>query len=114
MVVVVHITRRRPCGKYTTPHPAKKDLDKKWLPKQKTIQNFNIDALGFKNKKWKSSNAGNRSYQLTHAGWPANQGQIGRHLLADNSYFLRGRVFISCFSEPLGINIEILNGLLLW
>ena len=25
-------------------HPAKIDLDKKWLPKQKTIQNFNIDA----------------------------------------------------------------------
>ena len=30
-----------------------------------------------KNKKWKSSQAGNRSYQLTHAGWPTNQGQIG-------------------------------------
>ena len=29
-------------------HPAKIDLDKKWLPKQKTIQNFNIDALGFR------------------------------------------------------------------
>ena len=28
-------------------HPAKTDLNKKWLPKQKTIQNFNIDALGF-------------------------------------------------------------------
>ena len=28
--------------------PTKIDLDKKWLPKQKTIQNFNIDALGFK------------------------------------------------------------------
>ena len=51
MVVVVHITRRRPCGKYTTPHPAKKDLDKKWLPKQKTIQNFNIDTQGFRKTK---------------------------------------------------------------
>ena len=30
------------------PHPAKIDLDEKWLPKQKTIQNFNIDALGFR------------------------------------------------------------------
>ena len=29
-------------------HPAKIDLDKKWLPKQKTIQNFNIDAQGFR------------------------------------------------------------------
>ena len=29
-------------------HPAKIDLNKKWLPKQKTIKNFNIDALGFR------------------------------------------------------------------
>ena len=29
-------------------HPAKMDLNKKWLPKQKTIQNFNIDAQGFR------------------------------------------------------------------
>ena len=29
-------------------HPAKIDLNKKWLPKQKTIQNFNIDAQGFR------------------------------------------------------------------
>ena len=28
--------------------PAKIDLNKKWLPKQKTIQNFNIDAQGFR------------------------------------------------------------------
>jgi len=27
-------------------HPTKIDLNKKWLPKQKTIQNFNIDAQG--------------------------------------------------------------------
>ena len=31
-----------------TAHPAKKDLNKKLIPKQKTILNFNIDALGFK------------------------------------------------------------------
>ena len=31
------------------------DLDKKWLPKQKTIQNFNIDALGF--RKTRNENA---------------------------------------------------------
>ena len=29
-------------------HPAKIDTNKKWLPKQKTIQNFNIDAQGFR------------------------------------------------------------------
>ena len=29
-------------------HPSKIDLNKKWLPKQKTIQNFNIDAQGFR------------------------------------------------------------------
>ena len=56
---------------------------------------------------------GNRSYQLTGAGQSAHGWQLGRHWLAGNSYFLRGRIFISCFSEPLGINIEILNGLLL-
>ena len=29
-------------------HPAKIDLNKKWLPKQKTIQNFDIDTQGFR------------------------------------------------------------------
>ena len=29
-------------------YPAKIDLNKKWLPKQKTIQNFNVDAQGFR------------------------------------------------------------------
>ena len=29
-----------------TSNPAKIDLSKKWLPKQKPIQNFNIDAKG--------------------------------------------------------------------
>ena len=29
-------------------HPAKIELNKKWLPKQKTIQNMNIDAQGFR------------------------------------------------------------------
>ena len=28
--------------------PTKIDLNKKWLPKQKTIQNFNIDAQEFR------------------------------------------------------------------
>ena len=30
------------------PHPAKIDLNKKWLQKQMTIQNFNIDAQGLR------------------------------------------------------------------
>ena len=29
-------------------HPAKIDLNKKWLVRQKTIQYFNIDAQGFR------------------------------------------------------------------
>ena len=29
-------------------HCAKIDLNKKWLPKKKTVQNFNIDAKGFR------------------------------------------------------------------
>ena len=32
----------------STAHPVKIDLDKKLLPKQKTIQTFNIDAQGFR------------------------------------------------------------------
>ena len=56
---------------------------------------------------------GNRSYQLTGAGQAAHGWQTGQHWLAGNSYFPRGRIFISSFSEPLGINIEGLNSLLL-
>ena len=53
--------------------PAKLDLDKKSFPKQKNIQNFTIDAQGFrKKKKWKSSHMGNGSYQLTSAGRSAH------------------------------------------
>ena len=33
---------------FELPPPAKIDLSKKWLPKQKTIQNFNIDAQGIR------------------------------------------------------------------
>ena len=49
---------------------------------------------------------GNRSYQLISAGQSANHGQICGHWLAGNSYFPCGRIFISCFSELLGINID--------
>ena len=55
----------------------------------------------------------NRSYQLTSSGQAADGGQIGWHWLAGNSYFPCGRIFISSFSELLGINIEGLNSLLL-
>ena len=54
---------------------------------------------------------GNRSYQLTSAGQSAHGWQIGRHWLAGNSYLLRWRIFIFCFSEPLDINIEGYEGL---
>ena len=56
---------------------------------------------------------GNRSYQLTSAGRVAHGWQISRHWLAGNSYFSCGTIFISYFSEALGINIEVLNSLLL-
>ena len=87
-------------------HHAKIYINKKGLPKQKTIQNFNIDAQGF--------TQGNRSCQVISAGRSAPGRQVGRYGLASNSYFLCRRIFISCFSEPLGINIEIMNGLFLW
>ena len=57
---------------------------------------------------------GKRSCQLASAGQSANHGQIGRHCLAGNSYFPCGKISISSFSEPLGINIEGLNSLLHW
>ena len=54
---------------------------------------------------------GNGSYQLNSAGQSANHGQIGRHCLAGNFYFLRQRIFIFCLSEPLVFNIEGYEGL---
>ena len=54
---------------------------------------------------------GNRSYQLTSAARSTHGWQIGWHWLAGNSYFLHWRIFIFCFSEPLGINIEGYEGL---
>ena len=38
----------------TATQPVKIDLNKKSLPMQKTIQNFTIDAQGFRGKKMKS------------------------------------------------------------
>ena len=52
---------------------------------------------------------------LQNGKWelPANQCQAICPWLADNSFFLRGRIFTSSFLGPLGINIEGLNSLLL-
>ena len=44
-------------------HPAKIDLNKKWLPKQKTIQNFNIDTQGF--RKTRNENPPTREIGVT-------------------------------------------------
>ena len=96
-------------------HPAKIDLDKKWLLKQKIIQNFNIDAQGF--RKTRNENSPTREIGVTSKPVLADLplvGQVGWHGIAGNSYFQHGRTFMSCFSEPLGINIEILNVLLIW
>ena len=38
-------------GTVNIPQPVKLDLNKKSLPKQKTIQNFTIDAQGFRKTK---------------------------------------------------------------
>ena len=51
--------------------------------------------------------------KFTHSLPNCHGWQIGWHWLAGNSGFPSGRIFIFCFSEPLGINIEILNALLL-
>ena len=44
-------------------HPAKIDLNKKLLPKQKTFQDFNIDALGF--RKTRNENPPTREIGVT-------------------------------------------------
>ena len=61
----------------------------------------------WKIEQWKSSLMENKSYQLISAGRSTKQGQIGQHWLAGNSYFPCRRIFISCFSEPLGWKPEV-------
>ena len=61
----------------------------------------------------KSSHMGHNSYQLTSASQAVYGWQMGRHWLAGTFYFPRQSIFISSFSELLGINIEGLNSLLL-
>ena len=52
-MVINHMTGHGQSGQgtgkgVTFSHSAKIDLNKQWLLEQKTIQNFNIDALGFR------------------------------------------------------------------
>ena len=51
-----------PFTQYST-QPAKLDLNKKSFPKQKTIQNFTIDAQGF--RKTKNENPPTREMGVT-------------------------------------------------
>ena len=53
----------QPGQPYYLPHPAKIDLNKKWLPKQNTVQNFNIDAQGF--RKTRNENPPTREIGVT-------------------------------------------------
>ena len=57
-------------------HPAKIDLDKKWLPKQKTIQNFNIDAQGL--RKTRNENPLTLEIGVTSQPVPAALPLVGR------------------------------------
>ena len=50
-----HICYFKDSNLLSSPQPAKVDLNKKSLPKQKAFQNFTIDAQGFK-KKTKNQN----------------------------------------------------------
>ena len=90
--------------------PVKLNSNKQLDPKQELFRPSIVMPKGSK----KILLHGKRNYQLTSAGRSANHGQIDHHWLAGNSYFPCGRIFISSFSEPLGINIEGLKSLLLW
>ena len=48
---------------HVSAHPAKIDLNKKLLPKQKSFQNFNIDAQGF--RKIKNENPSTQEVGVT-------------------------------------------------
>ena len=95
----------------------KVDLNKKLDPKQKIIQTFNIDAQGFrKTKNEKSSDMGNKTYQLTSTASLPMVGRLaGTGWLATPISCVRGFSMknLFCSSEPMGINIECLNSLLL-
>ena len=58
------------------PQPAKLDLNKKSLSKQKTIQNFTIDAKGF--RKTRIENPPTREIEVTSEIVLANLPMVGR------------------------------------
>ena len=87
-------------------HQAKTDLNKKSGAMHQTLIFFNIDAQGFRLTKNE-----NPPTRVGVTSQPAHGWQIGRHRLAGNSHFPQWRIFIFCFSEPLGINIEEYEGL---
>ena len=61
---------------YSITHPAKIDLNKKQLPKPKTIQNFNIDAQRF--RKTRIENPPTPEIGVTSQPVPANLPLVGR------------------------------------
>ena len=67
-------------------------------PKQKSIQAFNIEALGSRKLEMKILPHGKYELELTSAG-QSDHWQIGRHCLAGNSYFPCGRIFIASISD---------------
>ena len=58
------------------PQPIKTDLDKKSLLKQKTFQNFNIDAQGF--RKTRNENPAMQEIEITIKPVPADLTMTGR------------------------------------
>ena len=61
---------------YNLSQPAKIDLNKKSLPKQKIIQNFTIDAQGF--RKTKNENPPTWEIRVTSQPVPAGLPMFGR------------------------------------
>ena len=59
-----------------TTQPAKTDLNKKSLPRQKTIQNFTIDTQGF--RKTRNENPLIWKIGVTNLPVPANVPMVGR------------------------------------
>ena len=76
MCVNLEINIVRDHGEAGTAHPAKMDLNKKWSPKQKTIQNFNIDAKGF--RKTRNKNPPTREIRVTSYPMSADLPMVGR------------------------------------
>ena len=73
---VVSFTTSMEIDSFFTAQPTKIDLNKKSLPKQKTIQNFTIDAQGF--RKTKNENPPTRGMGVTSYPVPADLPTLGR------------------------------------